>query len=135
MTSTTTTTMSPAIAGAYLDENDIRPYLVPEPILILYAIVTCLLVGVHMLALMISTCILPQIEATALDTFDLEQYYYEQKHNSMLNQSSQYLNNTTPVVKSAQTTQQPQSAKANGNGNGTGTTQTPNSILGDHKNY
>ena len=33
--------------------------------MILYALVTCLLVGVHMLALMISTCILPEVEATA----------------------------------------------------------------------
>ncbi len=38
-------------------------HVIPQAILIIYALVTCLLVGVHMLALMISTCILPQIEA------------------------------------------------------------------------
>ena len=41
---------------------------VPIAILIIYAIITSLLVGIHMLALMISTCILPQVEATALET-------------------------------------------------------------------
>lgn len=41
--------------------------VVPNSILIMYALVTSLLVGVHMLALMISTCILPQIEAISLE--------------------------------------------------------------------
>ena len=47
-----------------IDESSADKYLVPRPALILYVVVTCLLVGVHMLALMISTCILPQVEAT-----------------------------------------------------------------------
>ena len=41
---------------------------VPIVVLIIYAIITSLLVGIHMLALMISTCILPQVEATATET-------------------------------------------------------------------
>lgn len=45
--------------------------VVPNSILIMYALVTSLLVGVHMLALMISTCILPQIEAISLEGMHL----------------------------------------------------------------
>jgi len=39
----------------------------PHFLLTIYAIVTCLLVGVHVLALMISTCILSQVEAIIVD--------------------------------------------------------------------
>ena len=46
----------------------------PEPLLILFAICTTLLVAVHMLALLISTCILPNMEAiSSLHTF---RYYF-----------------------------------------------------------
>jgi len=51
-------------------------HVVPQVILIIYALVTCLLVGVHMLALMISTCILPQIEAISVESKGLD--YSEQ---------------------------------------------------------
>ena len=36
------------------------------PLLIMYSIVTCLLFGVHLLALMISRCVLSQLDAHAL---------------------------------------------------------------------
>ena len=39
--------------------------LIPEPLLAVYVSVTCLLVGVNLIALMISTCILPQVDATS----------------------------------------------------------------------
>jgi hypothetical protein len=36
------------------------------PLIIIYSVLTCLVVGVHLLALMISTCILPQLESDTL---------------------------------------------------------------------
>ena len=38
---------------------------IPVPLLITFAVCTVLLIAVHMLALMISTCILPNVEAVA----------------------------------------------------------------------
>lgn len=61
---------------------------IPQPILILYALVTCLLVGVHMLALMISTCILPQIEALSIENFDLEHHYLQRHDTTLLSQTT-----------------------------------------------
>lgn len=97
------TTFSPSISL----ENDIKPFLVPEPILILYALVTCLLVGVHMLALMISTCILPQIEATAIESFDLEQQTFME--NKLLNHSTLVLSMAAPNNTAATTRPSPNS--------------------------
>lgn len=45
---------------------------VPGPVLVIFTIITTLLVAVHMLALMISTCILPNVEAIcSLDAINL----------------------------------------------------------------
>ena len=40
-------------------------FQVPESLMILFAVSTVLLIAVHMLALMISTCVLPNVEAVA----------------------------------------------------------------------
>ncbi len=50
-------------------------FLIPEFVLVFFVFVTSLLVGVHMLALMISTCILPQVEATS-EQMEFEQQIY-----------------------------------------------------------
>lgn len=111
--------------------NSIKPFLVPESVLILYALVTCLLVGVHMLALMISTCILPQVEATALDSFELEQQFHDHK-NTILNQSTQMINAAISAV--AKPAPQSSSSNNNNNNNNNASTsqlpQTPNSTGG-----
>ncbi|CAH0556096.1 unnamed protein product [Brassicogethes aeneus] len=55
---------------------------VPSSVLVVFAIITTLLVAVHMLALMISTCILPNIEAIcSLDAINLvEESPHERLH-------------------------------------------------------
>ena len=40
-------------------------FQIPEWLMILFAVSTVLLIAVHMLALMISTCVLPNVEAVA----------------------------------------------------------------------
>ena len=64
-----------------LDETTSTKKLIPEFVLVLYVFITCLLVGVHMLALMISTCILPQVEATTEQMeFERNLKKFEKKH-------------------------------------------------------
>lgn len=70
----------------------------PIGILIIYAIVTCLLVGIHMLALMISTCILPQVEAStieAIPTFSHLHTNNPYNHGLSPNQHNQTTANST----------------------------------------
>ena len=62
-------------------------FVIPQSILILYALVTCLLVGVHMLALMISTCILPQIEALSFENIDFEHHYLQRQDLTLMSQN------------------------------------------------
>lgn len=59
-----------------------NPEDVPESVLVSFAIITTLLVAVHMLALMISTCILPNIEAIcSLNSINLvEESPHERLH-------------------------------------------------------
>jgi hypothetical protein len=60
---------------------------VPHAVLIIYAIITSLLVGIHMLALMISTCILPQVEASAVETLQTLHTHNSVKSGHQNNQS------------------------------------------------
>lgn len=41
------------------DYNDLK---IPKPLIVVYSILTCLVVSINLLALMISTCILPILE-------------------------------------------------------------------------
>ncbi|RNA23110.1 Calcium release-activated calcium channel 1 [Brachionus plicatilis] len=45
---------------------------ISQTVLILYALVTCLLIGVNMIALLISTCILPQLDALSYEDLEIE---------------------------------------------------------------
>lgn len=60
---------------------------ISESILVIYAFVTCLLIGVHMIALMISTCILPQLDALSYEDLQIEpvtQYFQNQENKNQL---------------------------------------------------
>merc|ERR1711953_1657383 len=56
---------------------------VPQPLLITFAACTVLLIAVHMLALMISTCILPNVEAVANLHFQTSKTVFESPHMKM----------------------------------------------------
>ena len=53
------------LKSRYLPNNESFCQQIPVPLLITFAVCTVLLIAVHMLALMISTCILPNVEAVA----------------------------------------------------------------------
>lgn len=72
-------------AATFVPKQHTEQFLIPQSILIVYSIVTCLLVGVHMLALMISTCILPQIEASSFESIELEQHLQRQSMSKRTN--------------------------------------------------
>jgi hypothetical protein len=74
-------------SSSSLSSSEQSKFLIPDSVLVLYAVVTCLLVGVHMLALMISTCILPQIESS----FELIDYEHQYQRHHLL----YYGNNVT----------------------------------------
>ena len=56
---------------------------VPESLLITFAVCTVLLIAVHMLALMISTCILPNVEAVANLHYQTQKTVFESPHMKM----------------------------------------------------
>ena len=69
-------------------EMDVKTDKVPFPLLLLFIIVTTLLVSVHMLALMISTCILPHIDAVASVHDGQSPLYGESPHEKMRHYTS-----------------------------------------------
>ena len=56
---------------------------IPQGLLITFAACTVLLIAVHMLALMISTCILPNVEAVANLHFQTSKTVFESPHMKM----------------------------------------------------
>lgn len=58
---------------------------IPMFLLITFAVCTVLLIAVHMLALMISTCILPNVEAVANLHFQTQKTVFESPHTKMNN--------------------------------------------------
>lgn len=56
---------------------------IPPGLLITFAVCTVLLIAVHMLALMISTCILPNVEAVANLHFQTQKTVFESPHMKM----------------------------------------------------
>lgn len=56
---------------------------IPVPLLITFAVCTVLLIAVHMLALMISTCILPNVEAVANLHYQTQKTVFESPHMKM----------------------------------------------------
>ncbi|CAF0921727.1 unnamed protein product [Brachionus calyciflorus] len=64
---------------------------IPDSVYIIFSLTTCLLIGVHMLALMISTCILPQLEASTSEPVDTDRHLIQHEFN-FLNQTVDYSN-------------------------------------------
>ena len=60
-----------------------KTFQIPQPLLITFAACTVLLIAVHMLALMISTCILPNVEAVANLHFQTSKTVFESPHMKM----------------------------------------------------
>ena len=58
-------------------------FQIPPGLLITFAVCTVLLIAVHMLALMISTCILPNVEAVANLHFQTQKTVFESPHMKM----------------------------------------------------
>lgn len=56
---------------------------IPVPLLITFVVCTVLLIAVHMLALMISTCILPNVEAVANLHYQTQKTVFESPHMKM----------------------------------------------------
>jgi len=56
---------------------------VPQWLMITFAVSTVLLIAVHMLALMISTCVLPNVEAVANLHFQTQKTVFESPHSTM----------------------------------------------------
>ena len=67
---------------------DVEGEKVPLPLLLIFIIVTTLLVSVHMLALMIATCILPHIDAVAAIHDGHSPVYYDSPHEKMRHYTS-----------------------------------------------
>lgn len=63
--------------------NRFTLFQVPDALLITFAACTVLLIAVHMLALMISTCILPNVEAVANLHFPTSKTVFESPHIKM----------------------------------------------------
>ena len=58
-------------------------FQVPQWLLVTFSAITVLLIAVHMLALMISTCILPNVEAVANLHFQTSKTVFESPHMKM----------------------------------------------------
>ena len=69
-------------------EMEVKVEKVPLPLLLTFIIVTTLLVSVHMLALMIATCILPHIDAVASIHDGQSPLYYDSPHDKMRHYTS-----------------------------------------------
>ncbi|RMZ99505.1 calcium release-activated calcium channel 1-like isoform X2 [Brachionus plicatilis] len=83
--------------NAIKNEIQADKYLIPETMLVLYSLVTCLLVGVHMVALMISTCILPQLEASSDDQLEFERQFFRYEQNIRIQSSVLPQNGDTKI--------------------------------------